>query len=40
MVEHDNVSDMSDSELLEYYKHHEKQETLKGGGEMVRKILL
>lgn len=40
MVEHDNISDMSDSELLEYYKYHEKQETLKDGGQLVRKILL
>lgn len=38
--EHDDVSSMSDDELMAYYKHHNKQQSLKDGSQMVRKILL
>ena len=40
MVEHDNVVDMTDDELMEYYKYHKQQESLKNGGQLTRKILL
>ncbi|AUS02026.1 hypothetical protein NVP3058O_108 [Vibrio phage 3.058.O._10N.286.46.B8] len=37
---HDNVTEMSDDELMAYYQYHGKQATLKDNGQMVRKILL
>lgn len=38
--QHDDVTSMSDDELIAYYSHHDKQTTLKDGSQMVRKILL
>mgnify|MGYP001587859458 CR=1 FL=1 len=40
LVNHNDVTEMSDDELLEYYNYHRSQATLKNGGQMVRKILL
>lgn len=38
--EHDDVSAMSDDDLMAYYKYHDSQQSLKDGSQMVRKILL
>ncbi|AGG58190.1 DNA polymerase [Vibrio phage henriette 12B8] len=38
--EHDNVSMMTDDELIAYHQHHRKQAVLKNNGQLVRKILL
>lgn len=38
--QHDDISIMSDEELMSYYKYHDQQQSLKDGSQMVRKILL
>lgn len=38
--EHDDISAMTDDELMAYYKYHDSQQSLKDGSQMVRKILL
>lgn len=40
LPDHDDVTTMSDEELLAYYKYHDHQQIMKDGGQLVRKILL
>ncbi len=40
MYDNHNLSELSDEELIAYRDYHNKQATLKDGGQLVRKILL